>query len=90
MTFIAFSSFISSKFHLPLKLFISHKNSHITKYVKYQQVPSNRLMSGVGSPCHRRGSVQLNMKRKTDPYGKAMKNRKNINLNKLPKLLFFK
>ena len=30
ITFTAFSSFISSKFHFPYKLFVSHTNSHIT------------------------------------------------------------
>ena len=47
------------------------------KYIKYQQVHSNKPTSDAGSPSCRPGSVQLNlqknMKRQTDPYGKAMK-----------------
>ena len=46
-------------------------------YLKCQQNHSNKPISGAGSPSCRPGSVQLNvyenMKRHTDPYGKAMK-----------------
>ena len=54
-------------------------------------------MSGAGSPSFRPGRVQLNLqqniKRQTDPYGKAMKKvnkrikQNNIYLNKLPNIL---
>ena len=47
------------------------------KYIKHQQVHSNKPTSGAGYPRCWPGSVQLNlqknMKRLTDPYGKAMK-----------------
>ena len=49
----------------------------LKEYIKYQQVHSNKSISGAGSPSCRPGSGQLNlqknMNRQTDSYGKAMK-----------------
>ena len=49
----------------------------ISKYIKCQQVHSNKPLSGAGPSSCIPGSVQLNlhknMKRQTDPFGKAMK-----------------
>ena len=54
ITFIAFSSFISSKFHFPYKLFISHTNLHyawaacvLTSILKRHVYTKKRVITAV-------------------------------------------